>query len=341
MARGDRTQPSNAPESLIDVDDSDSDVSARLNVPKGPVVSQVSGLRSKLVGKFGDAFKRFEGTSTPQGPAPAIASSPQGAARFDLTPIAGSEATDGRSDDEVTDPNSDTATPEMRREMERRQLEEEEQRVAAAQAEYRQRVASESSGQRPVPGPKTGFVPKSVNIQSRVQSLLDDDQRPSQVQRTAEGYGKYSDAATAASRPAPGKALSSAGRKPTAVPKWSTQAQVTEANAASAERTASGEASAVRGAPAPRPTGSKPAAPKKPVHLNSLPTGARPPSPAKRGQPSATERLMAAELPGQPLLDMSAQEKDDYIKDFAKRFPSLGSMELEAAARRGGGAVGR
>ncbi|KAM4055236.1 kinase [Hirsutella rhossiliensis] len=321
-ARDDSIQISNVVDRLIDMDDSDSDTSPRLNVAKRSVVSQASGSRNKLAGKFGDAFKRFEGTAAPEIPATAATPPPlKGVAHHELTPIAGSEATDGRSDDGLTDLNSDNATPEMRREIERRQLQEEEERVAAAQAEYRKRLTSEGASQRPVPGPKkVGIVPKSANIQSRVRSLLEEEQRPSQVQRTAEGYGKYSDAATAASKPENDKALPSIPRKPPAAPR------------SRAEPTAS---------PAERPTGSRPAAPKKPVHLNSLPTGARPPSPAKRSQPTETERLIAAELPGQPLLEMSAQEKDDYIKDFTKRFPSLSSMELEAAMSRGGGAVGQ
>jgi AP2-associated kinase len=34
------------------------------------------------------------------------------------------------------------------------------------------------------------------------------------------------------------------------------------------------------------------------------------------------------DLPGQPALDMTPQEKDDYIRDFSKRFPSLSSIEM-------------
>lgn len=342
-ARDDSVQPSSAGNRLINVDISDSDASSRRDLAKKPVVSQASGPRNKLAGKFGDAFKRFEGTTAPE--VPAIAASPpppKGKAPHELTPIAGSEATDGRSDDGLTDPKNDNATPEMRREIERRQLEEEEQRVAAAQAEYKRRVAGEGPSQRPVPGPKkVGVVPKSSNIQSRVRSLLEEDQRPSQVQRTAEGYGKYSDAARAASKPEKDKALPSISRKPPAASSSNKLATEPRAEMATVTTERLAGASTGHAAIAPKPTGSKPAAPKKPVYLNSLKTGARPPSPAKRSQPSATERLIAAELPGQPLLEMSAQEKDDYIKDFTKRFPSLNSMELEAVMSRGGGAVGQ
>jgi AP2-associated kinase len=38
--------------------------------------------------------------------------------------------------------------------------------------------------------------------------------------------------------------------------------------------------------------------------------------------------LVAVDLPGQPALEMSAAQKEDYIRDFQKRFPSLTSIEM-------------
>ncbi|PHH87952.1 hypothetical protein CDD83_8201 [Cordyceps sp. RAO-2017] len=328
----DSTQPFKVGDLLLDADGSDSDAAERPRSSKRTSVSLPTGTISKLAGKFGDAFKRFEGSTTPEAAAGGLHRPPsKGAGQHELTPIAGSEATDGRSDDGLVEVDPDKATPEMRREIERRQLQEEEERVAAAQAEYRRRVASDgasssSSSSRPVPGPKkVGGVSRAAAIQSRVQSLLDEEQRPSQVQRTAEGYGKYSDAATAASRD---KALPSIPRKPSAA------LSKAKANHAKAEPSPSPAETPTASRPAA--TGSRPVAPRKPVHLNSLPTGGRPPSPAKR-----SEHLMAAELPGRPVLEMSAQERDDYVREFAKRFPSLNSMELQAAMSREGGATER
>jgi AP2-associated kinase len=45
-------------------------------------------------------------------------------------------------------------------------------------------------------------------------------------------------------------------------------------------------------------------------------------------QTGKLEALIAADLPGQPALDMTAEEKDDYVSDFSKRFPSLTSIEM-------------
>ncbi|RCI16678.1 hypothetical protein L249_2963 [Ophiocordyceps polyrhachis-furcata BCC 54312] len=271
---------------LIDVNGTDS---KPVQKSGGPSPSYTAPPPKKIVGKFEDAFKRFEGSGGQ-----------------DTTPVAGSET---RNDGGIDD---DQATPEMRRELERRQLEEEEQRVAAAQAEYKKRVAGDGAlGSR-----RAGNVARSATIQSRVQSLLEEEQRPSPVQRTAEGYGKYTDAAKGANKD---KTLPTLRQK-------SPDGFQSKANA---------EPPSTSSTITTKPAISRPTAPKKPVHLNSTLPGARPPSPAKRSQP---EFLMAQDLPGQPVLEMSAQEKEDYIKEFAKRFPSLNTVELEAMAASRDGA---
>ncbi|KJZ73249.1 hypothetical protein HIM_07446 [Hirsutella minnesotensis 3608] len=324
---------------LIDVDDG-SDVSLNPDADKRLSVSSASVPRNMLAGKFGDAFKRFESSKTPDPEAGGPTQPPsKESVSHVLTPIAGSEATDGRSDDGLVNLQDEELSPEKRREMERLQLQEEEERVAAAKAEHRRRVANDGSNSRPVPGPKRVGVAKAASIQSRVQSLLDEEQRPTQIQRTAEGYGKYTDAARSVSRGDKDKASPTVPRKPLGVPKskFNPTGSKAESMTSPTERLSGSPAQATI---VSKPTGSRPAAPRKPVHLNNIPTGARPPSPAKRSNAMPSEVQMAADLPGQPVLQMSSQEKDDYINDFAKRFPSLTSMEMEAAMR-GDRAVGR
>ncbi|UPK93840.1 hypothetical protein LCI18_004775 [Fusarium solani-melongenae] len=289
--------------------------SERTKASKRSSLTSLSGNKNILAGKFGDAFKRFEG-----GPSGGVRNpSPQrDAGRRDLTPIAGSEATDGRSDDGRIQEDEDNMTPEMRREMERLKLQEEEQRVEAAQAEYRRRVASGNRGP-PIPPKSIGGVSRAVSIQNRVQSLLNEDQKSSNVQRTAQGYGKYTDPSESGGKlekPLP-------VRKPLNIAK--TRVEPPQARPAS-----TGPASTSSAPPAlgPKPP-AKPIAPKKPVHLNSLPTGPRSSSPSKQSRAQASSaHVIAVDLPGQPLLEMSAKEKDDYIQDFTKRFPSLGTIEM-------------
>jgi AP2-associated kinase len=298
--------------------------SERTKSSKRSSLTSLSGNKNILAGKFGDAFKLFEGSSPNNGRNP----SPQReSAHRDLTPIAGSEATDGRSDDGHVLEDEDRMTPEMRREMERLKLQEEEQRVEAAQAEYRKRVAAGQRGP-PVPPKSIGGVSRAVSIQNRVQSLLNEDQKSPTIQRTAQGYGKYTDVPEAINKPE--KPLPGVSKKPLTVAKTRV-----DASPARGPSSTSSAPPALTSKPL-----AKPPAPKKPMHLNSLPTGQRPASPQKptRAQTSS-EQLISMDVPGQQMLDMTAKEKDDYLQDFSKRFPSLGSIEMverEIGGQNGG-----
>ncbi|KAI8964112.1 hypothetical protein F5Y11DRAFT_317306 [Daldinia sp. FL1419] len=308
--------------SMEDSDTKKKDKATKQHTKRSSLTS-LSGTKNILAGRFGDAFKRFE--STPSGSGARTPSPLKDMERHVLTPIAGSEATDGRSDDgHLGEPEM---TPEMRRELEMQALAEEERRVEAAAAEYKQRMAAREGGGPPGPLPKSiGGVSRAVSIQNRVQNLLDESQKTSQqVQRTASGYGKFSDAATAKSRvekqvpEVPPKNFTGTSLKPVS--------------------TSTDSAAAARGRAQPDPNSPvKPTLPPKPTHLNKLPTGSararsppkaapsqRPPGPA---QHDSSEHLAGVGLPGRPILDMSFKEKEDYIQDFAKRYPSLSSIEM-------------
>ncbi|KAK4190046.1 putative serine/threonine-protein kinase [Podospora australis] len=309
---------------------------------RGSLSSLGAGAKNILAGKFGDAFKRFE-TNT-SGPPPLRTPSPlKDLERHDLTPIAGSVATDNWSDDGRDRPEEEL-TPEMRREKEAQMLAQEEARVAAAQAEYRQRVAQRGSA--PTPLPKSiGGVSRATSIQNKVQSLLDESNKSTtNVTRTAQGYGQYSDAAHTTVRPSTSEDDKPyVPRKPASItsPAATTQRPPTSSGAVLVERTST----------ANLPGGARPpTAPPKPGHLNrNLTNGGlpqRPPSPVKpstvinptkRGAAAGStmtvgsEALLAVDLPGgggSALLNMTAAERDDYIQDFQKRFPSLGAIEM-------------
>lgn len=275
-------------------------------------LASLSGTKNILAGRFGDAFKRFESSNT--GSAAKTPSPLKEHDRFDLTPIAGSEATDGRSDDGVVQGEPEL-NPEVRREREAQALAEEERRVEAAAAEYKIQVAARGSAGAPAALPKSiGGVSRAVSIQNRVQALLDESQN-AVIQRTASGYGQFSDKATAASRV--DKELPALPRKPVMgsggvapLPRASTLPNNNNDVAIRSGRPGSSTTDpGLSQRPTPPP---KPSLAPKPTHLNAINTGGRPKSPPKP----------------QHMQQVPPQDKEDYLQDFSKRYPSLAAIEM-------------
>jgi AP2-associated kinase len=250
----------------------------------------LSGTKSLLAGRFGEAFRRFEtNTSGPRDSSP-----PPDHRNSELTPIAGSEATDGRSDDGHVLEETD-ATPEVRRELERRRLSQEERRVAEAAAAYKARVAEN--------GPDAGKGRRDGNratlIQNKVQALLDENGK-SPTTKTAEGYGKYTDSVPRTSHPA---TMSGALPSTSADLPINRQPDITM-----------GTSSAP---PVLRPY-NRPSAPPKPPNLR---TGSRgEPSPALSTQPNSGSRL-SQQLDGKA-------DSGDWEANFSKRYPNLSGIEM-------------
>ncbi|KAK1777807.1 hypothetical protein QBC45DRAFT_415774 [Copromyces sp. CBS 386.78] len=372
--------------SMEDSDTKKKDKGAKHHSKRSSLSSLSAGTKNLFAGKFGDAFKRFEGGAGNSGPPKTPSPLKDIDAELDrfnkLTPIAGSEATDDRSDDgrRFGDDNTDDMTPEMRREEEARMLAAEEARVAAAQAEYRARVAQRTgtgSATAPTPLSKSiGGVPRAVSIQNKVQSLLDESSRSAPVSRTAHGYGHYTDADAGGPR---GSTDSLGDSRPSVAKKPITITGQPVTGSLPRPPTSSGMSMNMTGA-------KPPAAPPKPTRLTAnLTAGGGAGSPPRQSYSTSTmilhkqlrpgtsssslidmdrsdsigaraggapdysrasrEALVAVEgLPGQNspmLLQMSAAEKDDYIKDFQKRFPSLTSIEMvETDVGAGSGTTG-
>ncbi|KAL9616814.1 MAG: hypothetical protein Q9160_008337 [Pyrenula sp. 1 TL-2023] len=141
----------------------------------------LSGTKNLLAGRFGDAFRKFESNTNEKGQrsrSPSPMRHP-----LTLAPIAGSEATETSNEDYAIDETEDVS-PEMRRELERRRLSQEEKRVADAAAEYKQRLAQKGAG-----GMGGGQVNRAVTIQNKVHSLLKENDKP--ATKTATGYGRF------------------------------------------------------------------------------------------------------------------------------------------------------
>ena len=144
----------------------------------------LSGTKNLLAGRFGDAFRKFEGGNNGSGRRSGSESPSQEPINL-LSPIAGSEGTD-LSDDRHGLEETEELSPEMRREMERRRLSAEEKRVADAAAEYKKRLAGK--------GTERGRDPmRAMAIQNKVQSLLKENDK--EVPSHAEGYGRFTNSA--------------------------------------------------------------------------------------------------------------------------------------------------
>ena len=309
-----------------------------------PSVS-LSGTKSLLAGRFGDAFKRFE--TNANGSEQRNSSRSPGRGSSDLTPIAGSEATDGRSDDGNDLEESQEIPPEMRRELERRRLSQEEKRVADAAAAYRQRLAEgvEPGRGRPGGGPMNN---KAASIQSKVQSLLDENGRASpSPTKTAFGYGRYTDLrnkqapqqtqqhlpARTSSRQIPSQPLSdtisSALASRPKPPPDPSPANIRPGTSSGIQSTLPGSLSR-HSAPPPDRSFVHPTAPPKPLTKpQNLRTGEGPPqSPAKPAS-LASKKPLPPRLHPQQSVDLASDgTSNDWEANFSKRYPDLAGLEM-------------
>ena len=323
--------------------------------------SITSNTKNIVKGRFGDAFRRFENNSSSgnQEKDRDLPVTPT-EQKFDprtgktLTPIAGSEATGDMSDDERAIDETQDLPPEVRRELERRRLSQEERRVEAATAEYRQKLALQDGK-----GGKSGPT-RASTIQNRVRSLLDDSSKTATPSRTAEGYGKYTKPPAEMETPLPTRpqdqsqrqAPTIIARKPISTPTMSQpQVQPPQDLAYIKPRATipiqqSPHIPQSASAPptsrvAPISTSSRPSAPPKPKALRTGGTDFS----TSPGGISPTKQLHAykqspiirggGEGPGGEEWDMDS---------FSKRYPSLTGLEMveteiEIPVRKGPGGV--
>ncbi|RHZ49114.1 putative serine/threonine protein kinase [Aspergillus thermomutatus] len=266
----------------------------------------LSGTKTLFAGRFGDAFRRFEQSNPDKSPSPAAEE-----AAKPFPSVTTSEVPEYTADLSGDESNEDIS-PEMRRELERRRLSQEEKRVAAAAAEYRRRVAERGEG-----GSRVGTDgSRSSAIQSRVQSLLGQSNKPP-PQKTATGYGRYTDESSAAlqAKQTEGRPESRPGTRGAGATYGSAPEQ--QSGKASWERPAS--ASRQETAPtgyssaSAHRTGSRPMAPPKPKGLR---VGG-----PDMGRPSGDDRSPTAQAtPTSP--------GDDWEASFSRRFPSLSGLEM-------------
>ncbi|KAI7218739.1 kinase-like protein [Hortaea werneckii] len=180
--------------------------------------SSLGNAKNIFAGRFGDAFRRFEGgrgsgefdarnaavenevAAESAGPATPLAQEREEEPRL-LSPVPASEASRQSDDDEAgatanfvgIERETEELPPSMKREMERRRASAEEKRQQDASAAYRSLVGSPGPERSGSSGGREGGenLSRASTIQKRVQSLLDEGRQAPTPHRTAEGYGRF------------------------------------------------------------------------------------------------------------------------------------------------------
>ncbi|CAG8088716.1 unnamed protein product [Penicillium nalgiovense] len=264
----------------------------------------LSGGKNLFAGRFGDAFRRFEGGNPEKSSSPSAEDAP----RQGLIPA--SDSAEGLPPtDEITlgGADRDDISPEMRRELERRRLSQEEKRVANAAAEYRRRVAETGDGG----GRAIGDGARSRTIQNKVQSLLGESEKPA-VPKTATGYGRF----TETSSPLQAKQSEAGPTTSSQLPASHTSGPTYTARDSSMalpDRRELTQSAAPTSYPSTQRPAARPAAPPKPKNLRAGAATSRPGTGHDHGS--------SQEIPASP--------GDDWEAKFSQRFPSLSGLEME------------
>lgn len=276
-----------------------------------------SGSKNLFAGRFGDAFRRFE-SSNPDKPTTPSAEEFPSQPQTVVTPENVDSPTESFSpyhDDPLDDLEREDISPEMRRELERRRLSQEEKRVANAAAEYRRRVAEDGSGRAGADGARSRV------IQNRVQSLLSETQKPAAVHKSATGYGKYTDTSALQAKQDSVQS-STTGTLPTSKPPAPVYSRHEAVVSAPPDRRDGVAASS--GLPpsatssTPRPATARPPAPPKPKNLRvGTQDSPRPGTGASQDRSPSLQQSSAG--PG----------GEDWEANFSRRFPSLSGIEME------------
>lgn len=277
----------------------------------------LSGGKGLLGGRFGEAFRRFESTNQdkPSTPAAEDYSSPPALIDTSDAPDDFDDRQPSYEDDVLEDVDRDDISPEMRRELERRRLSQEEKRVANAAAEYRRRVADDGGG-------KAGADGRSRAIQNRVQNLLGESHKPT-APKTASGYGRYTDTSALQAKqgevPSPASGTVSTSRTPGPAygAREGTMAPPDRREGASAP--AGLTTSSTGYSSGPRPA-ARPAAPPKPKNLRVGADSSRPGT--STGQDRSPSSI-------QPTPTSTTSGGEDWEANFSRRFPSLSGLEME------------
>ncbi|KAJ5208291.1 hypothetical protein N7449_002670 [Penicillium cf. viridicatum] len=272
----------------------------------------LSGGKNIFAGRFGDAFRRFEAGNQEKSSSPSAEDVPR-RGRIGA-PDSADESLSPNDEIALEDVDRDDISPEMRRELERRRLSQEEKRVANAAAEYRRRVAETGDGG----GRAIGDGARSRTIQNKVQSLFGESEKLT-VPKTATGYGRFTETSSSLqakqseARPTASSQLSVSNTSgPTYTPR---EGSMIVPDRLDGPKISAGvpQSVAPTSYPSTQRPAARPAAPPKPKNLRVGPATSRPGT--GHGHESSEE------TPASP--------GEDWEAKFSQRFPSLSGLEME------------
>ncbi|KAJ5615568.1 hypothetical protein N7537_000682 [Penicillium hordei] len=270
----------------------------------------LSGGKNIFAGRFGDAFRRFEAGNQEKLSSPSAEEVP----RQGLIGASDSADESLSPNDEIAleDVDRDDISPEMRRELERRRLSQEEKRVANAAAEYRRRVAETGDGG----GRAIGDGARSRTIQNKVQSLFGESEKPT-VPKTATGYGRFTETSSSLqakqseAKPTTSSQLSASNTSgPTYTPR---EGSMTVPDRLDDPKIGVPQSAPPTSYPSTQRPANRPAAPPKPKNLRVGTATSRPGTGHGHGS--------SEEAPASP--------GEDWEAKFSQRFPSLSGLEME------------
>ncbi|CAD6499655.1 BgTH12-03763 [Blumeria graminis f. sp. triticale] len=301
----------------------------------------LAGTKTLLVGKFGDAFKRFEQNANyPTASGHSRPLSPLNKNEHERRDLISTSEYDAIPDEKFSsrlvdddlsqDLLDDNLSPEQRREVERRRLSIEEKRVADAAAEYRKKLAERDRSREP--SKNVGGVSRAMSIQKKVRSLLNENQGiPSPSRKVTTGHGQYSEPEIAfppADNVNPYTSFVGSCLLKKDVTKSSTPPTISKDFISSKAQPSSFVSATSTSAKinAPRPN-----APPKPIHLNRSGVVIQA---HQRNYPQPSV-LRPSRSDIDQLVDEREKDylnqpigKEDYINEFSKRFPSLSGIEM-------------
>ena len=269
-----------------------------------PSISFANTKKTLLAGKFGDAFRRFENNAGATAP-----DARDGHHGHTFRHIAMSDPTSDGDDDDGSPAETEDVGAEVRRELERQALAQEERRVEAAAADYRQRFADRAidphlgGAMMTTTTTTTPVWSKATSIQDTVRSVLGGHSPPdpdviASVSGTPPLASDYVRSSHHLFRPWSSSKSATHSRVPSDgdLTRTTPHDDVSSSSAASK---------------ATRPSTSRPRAPPKPDQLRSDAAGA-----PHRARPD----------PGGPTTTASSSE--GWEIDFHQRYPSLSQLEM-------------